>query len=228
VRYAHLKIQPTRVNEAFIGGPLLHFERITDDQLLELGGKCLPGLARGNSTYSDGIRARRLKDGTINVVVESTSSILRDPKFDLMMSSICAQPMPASTSYDAIIERTIEQLDAASRLPRVGTWSWDIDTDAIALCSSSFAMLGVPHDARWNLTMGGLVSKLAPDDMQRVTKAIAAALDDGAPYDVHFHWSESGALIRSTAAVIRDENGRPTKMVGALTVVMAETRGEFA
>lgn len=75
------KIPPSHINRAFLGGPLYHFNHITDAQLLELGCDLLPGPVAGNTIHLDGVTARRLKSGALNVIIESSSRLLQDPAF---------------------------------------------------------------------------------------------------------------------------------------------------
>lgn len=212
-RYAHLKIKPSRINGAYVGGPRVHFDRITEEQLRALGGGAMPGLLRGSCKTAAGITARRLKDGRLNVVIESTAEVLRDPAFDRLM--------------DALV-KPIEQPGPPAATPTSGTWSWDIATDAVTLCRGALAMLGMSPTP--NLRMADLVAQLNDIDGAAVTQALGAALHDNATYDICFSWVGQAPRLRSTAVVLRDRDGKPHRMSGAIIAAPAQVRarGEIA
>lgn len=74
----NLPVQPSRINEVYVHGPLYHFDAISDEQARLLGLRALPGPRQGNLAREEGATARRLKCGALHVCIESGSPLLRD------------------------------------------------------------------------------------------------------------------------------------------------------
>ena len=85
---------------------------------------------------------------------------------------------PDAPVWDAARLRTAA--DAAG----VGLWSWNVDTDAIALDERGRAVWGVASDGP--LTFADLSSRIAPPDRDRVRAAFAATRTAPGPYDFDF------------------------------------------
>src|SRR5919202_2148146 len=77
------------------------------------------------------------------------------------------------------------------------------------------ANLGLPPDAP--LTFEMLQAMRHPDDVERVTRAIRHAIEEGVDYDVEYRvvWPDGSVhWILARGHALYDENGRPIRMVG--------------
>ena len=77
-----------------------------------------------------------------------------------------------------------ERLRMAADAAGVGLWSWDVDTDEIAMDERGRALWGVPP--RGPLTFGDLSSRIAPPDLDAVQAAFAATRTTPGPYQIDF------------------------------------------
>jgi two-component sensor histidine kinase len=77
-----------------------------------------------------------------------------------------------------------ECLRVAADAAGVGLWSWDVDTDAIALDDRGRALWGVPPHGP--LTFEDLSSRVAPPDLGGVRAAFAATRSTPGPYQIDF------------------------------------------
>ena len=66
----------------------------------------------------------------------------------------------------------------------VALWSWNVDTDEIAMDDRSHALWGAPRDGP--LTFQDLSSRVAPPDLDRVKAAFAATRTTPGPYQLDF------------------------------------------
>jgi two-component sensor histidine kinase len=76
------------------------------------------------------------------------------------------------------------RLRIAADAAGVGLWSWNVDTDAIALDERGRAFWGVPSEGP--LTFADLSSRIAPPDRDRARAAFAATRTAPGPYDFDF------------------------------------------
>jgi two-component sensor histidine kinase len=78
-----------------------------------------------------------------------------------------------------------ERLRTAADAAGVGLWSWNVETDEIALDERSHALWGVPRDGG-PLAFADLSARIAPPDLDRVRAALAATRAAPGPYQIDF------------------------------------------
>jgi len=114
-----------------------------------------------------------------------------------------------------------ERLKLATNATTDVIWDWTVDEDR-AWCNERFAVLtGQTVGEGWNGRHRRVVRSIHPDDVQRVRESLFAAMDGGAAI-----WSETYRLVSpdatyrsvlSRAQIIRDRNGTPLRLVGAMS-----------
>ncbi len=77
-----------------------------------------------------------------------------------------------------------ERLRTAADAAGLGLWSWNVDTDEIAMDDRGHALWGLPRDGL--LTFQDLSSRIAPPDLDTVTAAFAATRTTPGPYQIDF------------------------------------------
>lgn len=77
-----------------------------------------------------------------------------------------------------------ERLRIAADAAGIGLWSWDVDTDAIAMDDRGRALWGVPPGGP--LTFEALSARVAPPDLAAVRAAFAATRVTPGPYQIDF------------------------------------------
>ncbi|MEW6348494.1 MAG: PAS domain S-box protein [Thermodesulfobacteriota bacterium] len=120
-------------------------------------------------------------------------------------------------------------------LAHIGSWEWNVETGSIVWSRGSFRAFGYdpPDTDRLRADAGStelpldfFVNALHPDDRERVRLAAAEALAGGQPYDIEFRIVRPDGEIRvlhSKADVLRNDTGRPLKMIG-MAVDVTERR----
>jgi len=91
-----------------------------------------------------------------------------------------------------------KQLRAATRAAGVALWSWDVDTDAIAMDEHAYDLWEVSKDER-KITFEILSQNIHPADLERVRSAFAATRAVVGPYEIDFR-IRSGTDIRWISA----------------------------
>ena len=110
-----------------------------------------------------------------------------------------------------------DRLRLAVDAGQLGIWDWDIANDRVKWTDRVYELHGVPQGG-----FGGRLEDFArlvhPDDMAAVRASIEIALNGETPYEVEFRVPLPDGSIRwlaTRAHVIRDEHGKPSRMVGA-------------
>jgi PAS domain S-box-containing protein len=113
----------------------------------------------------------------------------------------------------ALEERQRRALDAGA----VGLWDWDIPNDRVLWSERVYEFHGLTPQT-FGGTSGDFQRLIHPDDATRVGQAIAAAVEQGQPYELEFRVVNPDGKVRwlsTKAEVLRDAQGRALRMLGA-------------
>lgn len=110
-----------------------------------------------------------------------------------------------------------EKLELAVEASEIGTWSWERPRDAVQWDSRTFAIFGV-SPAEAPSTVDGYLSRVHPDDRERVTRAVERAVETGVYDDL-----EHRILVRDEVRWVicrgrasRGPSGSVDRLVGAI------------
>ncbi len=109
-----------------------------------------------------------------------------------------------------------ERMRLAMGAAPIGTWDWDIASGAIHWSENLWRLFGRER-ASEPLTIESVKRSIHPDDRERVQTAIERALGEDAAYRLEIRFVKPDGAIRwalSHGRVIRDEAGKPVRMVG--------------
>lgn len=99
--------------------------------------------------------------------------------------------------------------------PLSGLWDWDIAHDRLEWSPEIYRLFGVEPSA-FDASYPAFLERVHPDDRDKVSSAVRAALEDGQPYQVdHRILTRAGDLrhVREMGKVERDAAGRPIRML---------------
>lgn len=111
-----------------------------------------------------------------------------------------------------------------------GIWDWNILTGE-HYHSPRWLEIAGAHETEAPATDAAFFERIHPDDRQRVRQALDRHWDAGERYDVEVRLRQSDGTYRwvlSRGEAVRDGEGRPTRMVGALTDISARKAAEEA
>jgi PAS domain S-box-containing protein len=122
-------------------------------------------------------------------------------------------------------ERLRFALDAAS----MGTWDWDLDTQAVTWSDNLAAVHGLPPGS-FDGTFSSYEREIHPDDRERVLASVRRAITDGVPHDVEYRIVAPDGTIRwcEGKGRVEYENGRPARMTGVCMMVTRRKEAELA
>ncbi|EIC28252.1 MULTISPECIES: PAS domain S-box protein [Methylomicrobium] len=124
-----------------------------------------------------------------------------------------------------------ERLRLAWKATRDVIWDWDIMHDLQRWSEASMDVFGwrdavdAPQTARWGL------ERVHPDDQQRVAASVRVVLDNPAvdhwEYEYRFLRSDGHyACVLDRGFVLRDNRGKPCRMIGAMQDITERKRAE--
>jgi len=127
------------------------------------------------------------------------------------------------------IHQSEERFRLTTKAGETGVWDWDLETDALYLSPYLKEMLGFQgHEI--NSYMDDWARHFHPDDREKLVNKIEDVL---ANYDEEFHVEhrmlhKNGKLhwLLAHGSVIRDDHGKPVRMVGTDTDITAYKRAQ--
>ena len=138
-----------------------------------------------------------------------------------------ADPSPGSAGSAAGAE---QRLLLATRSANIAIWELDLRTDVQVWDDRMFELFGVSRE-RFPGGVAGWAACLHPEDAARVLGAQEAALAGTGSYDLEYRIllpDGSARHLKADALVIRDEAGRPLRMIGSNRDITASKLAEQA
>ena len=122
-------------------------------------------------------------------------------------------------------ERLRFALEAAS----MGTWDWDLTTQAVRWSANVEQLHGLPPGA-FDSTFASYEREIHPDDRARVLASVGRAIADGVPHDVEYRLVAPDGSIRWAEGKgrVEYEGGRPVRMAGVCMMVTRRKEAELA
>jgi PAS domain S-box-containing protein len=118
-------------------------------------------------------------------------------------------------------------LYSATRISGIGCWQWDLRTGETTLTDEMFALFGV--DPSQPLGWDEYLAHVHPEDRDEVVARIGMACRGEATHFPDYRIVRSSGEVRivhATAELLRDEEGRPMRLTGALHDVTTQRAAE--
>jgi PAS domain S-box-containing protein len=131
-------------------------------------------------------------------------------------------------SGNARLRASEERFALAVRGANDGIWDWNLRTHETYLSPRGKEIVGFRNDELPNLE-STFFDLIHLDDMPRVNETVKLHVENGEPFRVELrlrHKDGSYRWIVTRGEAVRDENGRPMRMVGSITDISARKRAE--
>ena len=167
------------------------------------------------------------RDGR-EVPIEDSAAPIRDKDRSVLGTVLVFRDVTARRRSEVALQRSEERLRLALDAGHIGVWDWDVIQNRIEWSDLVYQLLGVQRGT----FPGGLedfARLIHPDDRDRISEAIGAALRRNVPYDVELrvvHPNGSVHWLSTTALVFRNAGGEPVRMLGATTDITARKQAE--
>jgi PAS domain S-box-containing protein len=186
------------------------------------------------ATFRDGITRQVAdevfwrRDGT-SFPVEYMTAPMRNDRNEIVATVVTFR----DTTERKRAEAALRESEQEQRLFNLATndmfWKWDFATDRVARSISFERAFGYSEHEITPL-IGWWEERLHPDDQERVLTAFQTALKRGdktCSYEYHFRRHDgSYATISDRAYIVRDENGKAVRAMGAMTDITERKRAE--
>ncbi len=117
---------------------------------------------------------------------------------------------------EAELMESRERLSLGFDAVALAGWDWDVASDRVTWSAQLAARHGLTPDAAPR-SAHDVVAMVHPEDVARVGAKISGALSSGDRYECEFRMRRTDGTYRwvlAIARVVRDEAGRPVRMVG--------------
>ncbi|HST44630.1 MAG TPA: EAL domain-containing protein [Luteimonas sp.] len=169
----------------------------------------------------------RMDDGDIKHVEERWHVVFDDDGTPLRAIGTC-QDISERKLAEAALRTVRDRLMLATRSARIGTWDWDIATDALIWDAEMYRLYGIA-DGQFGAAYEAWTSRIHPDDRARVQADIQAAVVGTRDFRSQFRivWTD-GSLreLDANGLVQRDAEGRALRMIGANRDITEQTAAE--
>ena len=116
------------------------------------------------------------------------------------------------------LRQSEERLVTSQEFAGIGIWDWDLETGLFHLSKQVAPLLGDRHGGQ-SENYDYFISKVHPEDRQRVINAIWACIDDGAEFNIEHRclWSDgSMRCMLQRGNVVRNSAGKALRMLGVV------------
>jgi PAS domain S-box-containing protein len=148
---------------------------------------------------------------------EMRVSAIRNPEGEMLGYMLLAQDVTRRRETELALQRSEERLRKSQQFANVGSWDWQLATDVLYWSERVPALLGLKSGSI-KTTREQFLSRVHPEDRQRVAEAVVACLEHRADYDIEYRvvWPEDGSIhwLHEQGDVLRDEYGTPLNMLG--------------
>ena len=120
---------------------------------------------------------------------------------------------------EAAMRASDERLRMVARATNDVVWDWNLDTNVIFV-PEGFGKLFGDTDGQTQVTIESWAARIHPEDYPRIANGLRVALDSGAPvWSDEYRFSRADGtyvIVFDRGYVMRDDNGRAVRMIGAM------------
>jgi signal transduction histidine kinase len=131
---------------------------------------------------------------------------------------------------EAALRSEQHQLARMRQIAKLGSWEWNLATDAVWASGEVREMFNVPAQ-KADLTRADFEDLIYREDVTRLRNAASAALEGGAPYSIDYRVlgaDGSAHTMHSEGHVERDDSGKPARMWGIVQDITERVAVEHA
>jgi PAS domain S-box-containing protein len=159
-----------------------------------------------------------------------TLTALVDDQGQLTGYAKITQDVTAELEAERVRREREEQLAEAQAVAQLGSFEWALTDDRVTWSPELYRILG-KDPASYCGTLGGLLGVFHPDDRAEVEATLRQAATDGTSFRIQarvLRPSGEERVLSSWGNVTRDEQGRPSRMLGVCQDVTAWRQREEA
>jgi PAS domain S-box-containing protein len=178
----------------------------------------------GRRDFQMEYRVRRF-DGEYRWVLNNGKPHFRDGDFIGYIGS-CTDITEQKLFEERLRASTVQLLEA-QRLAKVGSWEREIDTGRSQWSEEIYRIFGLPNDAERGLS--AFINFVHPEDREKVLETERQVYSTNAPIETEYRIIRPNGemrYLRSVIEAIRNDQGEPTRLVGATEDITDAKRAE--
>lgn len=194
--------------------------------------------ARAFASYDADVLARgepvQYELATQDAGAERFSMVSKFPVLDATGAPLGVGTVATDITERRLAEQALREqrtlLAEAQKLAGLGCWEWDPGSGRVTWSDEMYAIYGV-DPAHFRPSFEAYLERIHPQDRSRAAATVALALMDNRAFSMDERIVRpDGAVrqLRSHGEVVRDESGRPIKVVGACIDVTEQKMAEAA
>ncbi len=168
------------------------------------------------------------KEGTFKWILARGKTMAWGPQHNSLRIIGTLTDITAHRELEAELLHSNELLEEAQRIGALGHWDWDVQADTLAWSDQVCRIFGVPPQS-FGANAQAFYARIHPHDLQQVQNAVAETLQSGVPYAIDHRILLGDGEIRHVheqAELIRDDAGRPLRMIGTVHDITDRKRAE--
>ena len=129
---------------------------------------------------------------------------------------------------EELLREREERLRLALHAGRMGTWDWDIRSNTVKWSPTLEEIHGL-RSGSFAGTLSAFEEDIHPADRQRITESLAKTLQENKEHHIEYRIVRPDGTVRwveGNGALVRDDLGGPTHMIGVCTDVTEHKRAE--
>jgi PAS domain S-box-containing protein len=184
-------------------------------------------IANSQEKWSEEYRFLRA-DGTYAYVLDRGYTIVQNDKAVRMVG--CMIDITEQKRLKTAKEETEEWMRFALNAAELGTWDWDVKSGIIKWDQRCRELNGLSEGEE--ITYENILAHVHPDDVERVRKALANAVDPAVKEDYNFEFRVIGAedkverWLRARGKAYFDTDDMPTRMSGIVQDITKEKKDQ--
>jgi PAS domain S-box-containing protein len=202
--------------EEYIGHPIADFH-VDHDVICDILNKLKCG-----EKLAEYPARLRCKDGSIKHVLIDSSVMWRNDEF--IHTRCFTRDVTERKAAETALADARRQLDAALEAGAIATWTWDIRENRLYADRQLARLFNLPEGEAEGGLLTRYVKSIHPDDVDRVTAALAQSVQTGDEYGADYRVIQADGSLRWASARGRLESdavGRPLRMLGVVVDITA-------
>ncbi len=132
---------------------------------------------------------------------------------------------------EAALRASEERLQLALTAGRMGSFDWDLATNAVIWSDTHYKLFGYTAGERFPIEYHHFADRVHPDDLQAVEQAIRTAMEQRTTYKCEHRLLLPDGIVRwilGTGEFQYDSDGRPVRMLGIVSDITDRKQAEEA
>jgi PAS domain S-box-containing protein len=139
-----------------------------------------------------------------------------------------AQDITQRKQAEEKLKQSEQHLAEAEHLARVGSWNWDLQTNALDWSAELYRIFRLDEQS-FIPSYEAVLELIHPEDRASVMHAVETSLKTGAPFSSYYRivrLDKQKRVVHARGSIVTDEGGKPIRMLGTTQDVTERMQAE--